>query len=146
MAVPTSLLALPISIKPQRGPVRGNEPAGEDFESSLRQVLQTSTVGGLPGQETVAESLGMSRRSLRRRLAGEGTSWRSVVQDVKFAKACERLLEGRNSVRELAGELGFSDSANFTRFFRGRTGFAPSQWREYVESTRARLAAPEARR
>jgi AraC-like DNA-binding protein len=141
MTFPTSLLALPISIKPPLGSVRAGEPAGEDFESSLRQVLRTVNVGGLPGQEIIAESLGMSRRNLRRRLAEEGTSWRSVVQDVKFAKACERLLEGRNSIRELAEELGFSDSANFTRFFRGRTGFAPSQWREYVESTRARGSA-----
>lgn len=145
VAIPTRLLALPISVKPLGDPARGGEPAGDTFEGSLRQVLRAFAVGALPDQEFVAESLGMSGRGLRRHLAAEGTSWRSVVQDVKFARAAERLLEGRNPIREIGEELGFSDTPNFTRFFRGRTGIAPGQWREHVESTQARLTLQEAR-
>jgi len=133
VAIPLPLLALPISIEPLCGPGPPGEPAGEDFESSLRQALRTFMVGGLPGQGVVAETLGMSGRTLRRRLGEERISWRSVVQDVKFSRAAERLLEGRTSVHEVAEELGFSDAAHFTRFFRARTGVAPSRWKAHVE-------------
>jgi AraC-like DNA-binding protein len=142
VVIPTRLLSLPISIKSLCGPVRGGKPAGEDFESSLRQVLRAHAVDGPPDQGFAAETLGMSGRNLRRQLAACGTSWRSVVQDVKFAKATERLLEGRIPVREVAEELGFTDTPNFTRFFRARAGIPPSRWREHVESERARLALP----
>jgi AraC-like DNA-binding protein len=137
LTIPLPLLALPISIKPLSRPGSASEPAGDDFESSLRQVLRLLMVGGLPDQDVVAGRLGMSGRSLRRQLAGEDTSWRSVVQDMKFTVASERLLGGRASVREVAEELGFSDTPNFTRFFRGRTGVAPSRWRSHVESAQA---------
>jgi len=130
VSFPTQLLALPISIRPLSRPGPAGEPAGKDFESSLRQVLLTSLAGGLPHQELIANILGLSSRSLRRRFKEEDTSWRSVVLDVKFERANERLLQGRTSMLEVAQELGFSDAA---RFFERRTGVAPSRWRAHVE-------------
>ena len=80
--------------------------------------------------------LGISPRSMRRDLAEEGTSWRTLVQDVNFARAVARLEEGRASVREIAEELGYSDAAHFARFFRSRAGVAPSAYRDEVEHAR----------
>ena len=136
VGIPSPLLALPISIEPLFDPGPPGEPAGEDFRTSLRQVLQMSMSEGLPAQDIIAEKLGMGGRSLRRRLALEGTCWRSIVQDVKFARASERLLKGGTAVHAIAQELGFSDPAHFTRFFRNRTGVPPIRWREHVESAR----------
>jgi AraC-like DNA-binding protein len=132
VALPTQLLALPISVEPLTEDGSRGEAAGDDFHGSLRQVLRASMVGGLPDLNVVAETLRMSGRSLRRRLTAEGTSWRSVVNDVKFAWADERL-KTPVSVHEVAQELGYSDPAHFTRFFKDRTGVAPSRWREHVE-------------
>jgi AraC-like DNA-binding protein len=92
--------------------------------------------GGLGSQDIVAETLGMSCRSLRRRLMEDGTTWRSVVQDEKFAKAAELLQRGNASVGQIARELGFSDPAHFTRFFRSRAGVVPSRWQRRVEQAR----------
>jgi AraC-like DNA-binding protein len=50
-----------------------------------------------------------------------------------FARATVRLREGRASVREVAEELGYSDTAHFTRFFRRRAGVPPSAYRAEVE-------------
>jgi len=89
--------------------------------------------GGLPGQEIASELLWTTPRTLRRRLAEEGTSWRRIVNDLKFARAVARLQEGRSSVGEIAEELGYTDTAHFTRFFRRRAGIAPSAYRAEVE-------------
>ena len=129
VSFPTQLLALPISIRPMSESSPAGVPVAKDFQSSLRQVLRTSLAGGLPNQDFIADILGISRRSLRRRLMEEDTSWRSVVLDVKFERANERLLQGRTSVVEISQELGYSDAAHFTRFFKHRTDVAPSRWR-----------------
>ena len=118
VAIPLPLLALPIAIRPLAGPgAEGASPA-PDFQGSLRQVLEPCFENGLPGQETAAEMLWTTPRTLRRRLAEEGTSWLAVVNDLKFARAVARLQEGRSSVREIAEELGYSDATHFARFSR----------------------------
>jgi AraC-like DNA-binding protein len=45
----------------------------------------------------------------------------------------ERLAKERRSVGEIAEELGYSDPAHFTRFFRRRAGVPPSAYREEIE-------------
>jgi AraC-like DNA-binding protein len=135
VALPTQLLALPISIQPLTDDGPTGEPAGDNFHGSLRQVLRAYRVGGVPEQHCVAETLRMSARSLRRRLEEEGTSWRAVVNDVKFAWADEQL-KRHVAVHEVAKRLGYADPAHFTRFFKHRTGVAPSRWRGHVERAR----------
>ena len=132
VAFPRRLLALPVSTQPLLDNFPAAERAARDFHGSLRQVLRASMAGGLPGQNDIAARLGTSRRSLRRRLAEEGHTWRSVVSDVKFAWAHEQLMRSVPA-GEVAEQLGFCDPAHFTRFFVNRTGTAPSRWREHAE-------------
>ena len=133
VAIPIPLLALPTAVLPSTAPGPSDEGAGEDFQNSLRQVLRASLMGELPNQEIFAHTLGMSSRSLRRRLMAEGTTWREVVHGVMFERASQRLLTEGISVLEVSQELGFSDVAHFSRFFGNRTGVAPSRWRDHVE-------------
>lgn len=132
---PRRLLALPVSIQPVPDNGLAGERAARDFHGGLRQVLRVSMPGGLPNQGDIAERLGTSGRSLRRRLAEEGHTWRSVVSDVKFAWAHEQLMRSLPA-GEVAEQLGYSDPAHFTRFFVSRTGVAPSRWREHAEQAR----------
>lgn len=136
LALPVPLLSLPVSIRWL--PTGGGEcePPAVDFQGSLRQVLSPLLVDGLPSQAIAAEMMWTSPRTLRRRLAEEGTTWHTVLNDLKFSMAVARLREGRSSVGEIAEELGYSDSANFTRFFRDRAGIPPSRYREETERAR----------
>jgi AraC-like DNA-binding protein len=129
LAIPLPLLSLPVSIDPHPGNAPEGEPPPQDFLDSMRRVLRHWIAVGLPSQEGAADRLEVSPRTLRRRLADEGTCWRALVHDALFAEAVTRLQEDA-SVRELAEELGFSDAANFTRFFRGRAGVPPSAYRD----------------
>jgi AraC-like DNA-binding protein len=135
MAIPAPLLSLPVTITTHSATGLEAQPPATDFQGSLRQVLEPLLTGGLPGQEAAAEMLWTSPRTLRRRLAEEGSSWHAVINDLKFRRAIERLQAGA-SVREVAEELGYSDAAHFTRFFRLRAGVPPSGWRRHVEHAR----------
>jgi AraC-like DNA-binding protein len=129
LAFPLPLLSLPVSIAPPPVAARGGDPPPEDFVDSLRRVVAHWIAVGLPAQESAAERLGVSPRTLRRRLAEEGTCWRDVVHEGLFACAVARLREDI-AVREVAAELGFANAENFTRFFRGHAGVPPSAYRD----------------
>jgi AraC-like DNA-binding protein len=141
LAIPVPLLALPIAIQPLAPPGAECASPAPDFQGSLRQVLEPCLEDGLPDQKTAAEMLWTTPRTLRRRLAQEDTAWRTVVDDVKFARAVDRLREGRASMREIAEELGYAAAAHFTRFFRRRAGVSPSAYRAEVARART-LARP----
>jgi len=136
LAIPVPLLSIPVAIRSHTAGGFELEPAATDFQGSLRQVLSPWLMGALPSQQLAADLLWTSPRTLRRRLAEEGATWRAFAQDLIFSRAVERLEEGRTSVRELAGELGYSSAEHFTRFFRSRAGVPPSAYREEIERGR----------
>lgn len=70
----------------------------------------------------VADQLGMQERTLRRRLAAEGTSFGAIVDEVRRKLALEYLQTTRMSVDDVAWKVGFSDSANLRRAIRRWTG------------------------
>jgi len=128
LAIPLELLSLPVPIVPASVEALDGEPSPQDFVASVRGAIAHSIAVGLPTQDQAAEQLQVSPRTLRRYLADGGTCWRALVQDALYAAAIARL-QRDVPVRELAEELGFSDTANFTRFFRTRAGVPPSVYR-----------------
>ncbi|MGO4329131.1 AraC family transcriptional regulator ligand-binding domain-containing protein [Cupriavidus sp. 2TAF22] len=83
--------------------------SGEVYQILMREP------GVFPGMETVAETLGMTSRTLRRHLGTEGTSFGAILDDVRFSLATEYLKTTRMSTDDIALLLGFSDGANFRR-------------------------------
>jgi AraC-like DNA-binding protein len=71
----------------------------------------------------IAADLGMSERTLRRRLAGAATSFQAVLDEV-LRSAAEDLLAAAH-VHEVAEALGYADAAAFRRAYRRWTGAPP---------------------
>lgn len=83
----------------------------------------------LRNQEAVAKALGISTRTLKRRLAEEQTTFSAVRDNWLHDRATTLLLNADLTVEGVAERLGYSDAANFTRAFVRWTGTTPSAWR-----------------
>jgi AraC-like DNA-binding protein len=78
---------------------------------------------------TVARSLAVSQRTLSRRLADEGTSFRNILDDVRREFACALLQDRSLSIGDIAFFLQYSEPAAFNRSFRRWTGRTPRAFR-----------------
>lgn len=106
------------------------DDAGEPtFADQVRSIVGEHLPSGAPAEAEVAAALGMSARTMRRRLAREETSYRKVLDDVRSAIARDYLETGSLSVADVAYLVGFSDVANFHRAFRRWTGITPGAFR-----------------
>jgi AraC-like DNA-binding protein len=77
----------------------------------------------------VAERLGMSERSFRRRLAEEGTTFAEILDDLRRRLAV-RYLDEAVSMKQIAWLLGYSESSGFNHPFKRWTGTAPGEARK----------------
>ncbi|GAA4749262.1 AraC family transcriptional regulator [Gordonia alkaliphila] len=94
-----------------------------------RELVEMLLPTGRCTVDQVASSLGVDRRTVHRRLAAEGASYSSVVDDTRAALAEHLVAAQRYSFTDVAMMLGFSSPSNFSRWFRGRFDCTPRQWR-----------------
>jgi AraC-like DNA-binding protein len=85
--------------------------------------------GGFRSLEQVADELATSPRTLKRLIAAGGTSFSTMLDDVRRDRALELLGTPDVTLARIADELGFSDTGGFIRAFRRWTGVAPGVYR-----------------
>ena len=103
---------------------------GLSAADQLRRYLLARHPSRIPDPSIAARDLGMSGRSLRRRLAAESTSYRALVRAILETHADHMLRDPKWSIQETAHALGFADAATFHRAFKRWTGRTPKEYRE----------------
>lgn len=98
----------------------------------VRAQLERMLQGDEPTLAGVASQLCMSERTLQRRLAQEGQTFRRVLDEMRRDVAQRSIATGKRNVTELAYLLGFEDSNSFYRSFRRWTGTTPESYRRTV--------------
>lgn len=99
------------------------------FVSQVSRVVTKRIGSGSLDISDAAHELGLSRRTLQRRLAREGTSFREVVR-LHRARIAESLLAtGATSVTTIAHHVGYGDATAFSRAFRSWHKFSPRAFR-----------------
>ncbi len=83
----------------------------------------------------VASQIGLTQRTLRRRLKEEGLSFRSLKEDYLLKKAEELLTESSLNIEAVALQLGYSDASNFRRALRRWKGQSPDEIRKLALSS-----------
>ena len=84
---------------------------------------------GTPNQETIAQSLNVSLRSLQRKLSNEETNFKTLLESTRRELALHYIRETHRSLGEITYLLGFSEPSNFTRAFKRWTGVSPIEYR-----------------
>ena len=82
----------------------------------------------------IARDLRMSARTLQRQLEQQGTSFDSVVEELRRTHALKSIGETQQSVVRVASGLGYADASSFRRAFRRWTGVSPAQYRAAVRT------------
>ena len=117
-------------------PPRVRDDADADLLRAVGRLIEGLAPAGELSLVRVAERLGLSPRSLQRRLSGSGASFERRVDAWRRAEARRRLEETGIPVAALARELGYGDPSHFIRAFRRWEETSPQAWR-------ARTAARE---
>jgi AraC-like DNA-binding protein len=117
---------------------RANEKIVQDYLArfdrssvamQVRARLTEQLSSGHATQDTVADALHMSLRSLQRRLKNEGTSYKGLLDETRRELAAHYMAESHLSINERTYLLGFSEPSNFSRAFRRWTGKSPTTYR-----------------
>jgi AraC-like DNA-binding protein len=95
----------------------------------LRTYLLSQPAGRVPDMAVAARGLGVSVRTLRRRLAEAGQSYRALTQEMQGERACMMLRNPDFTVQAVADVLGFTDTTAFHRAFRRWTGLTACEYR-----------------
>ena len=98
--------------------------AGADTATRTRRIVARGG-GGFRTLEEAARELGVSTRTLKRRLAAERTTYRALVDEARREHAILLLRDRGRSLEDVATQLGYSDAANFSRAYRRWTGKPP---------------------
>ena len=78
----------------------------------------------------IAQAMGLSRRTLVRRLESEGNRYQDLLDETRNELACWYLRQSSHSLSEIAERIGFRDQGNFARGFRRWQGLTPSEYRQ----------------
>ena len=93
---------------------------------AIRKQLRSGEVS----QSKIARELGMSERTLQRRLEAIGQTFASVIDGFKHEQAVKRLEDVTLPLAQVALDLGYADLTSFGRAFKKWTGQSPGKWRK----------------
>lgn len=108
----------------------------EDIAEQSSRLLWAYTPP--PSREQLADMMGMSTRTLARRLKAAGTSYAQLLRHVQSERARNYLRHTTTPIAEIAERMGYADPAAFTRAFQGWTGLTPARWRRVRDAGAAK--------
>jgi AraC-like DNA-binding protein len=104
--------------------------AATDVPAQVRKALIGVMDGGDSGIEAIAKRLGMSTRSVQRRLSDEQTSYNDLLAEVRQEFAKRYLARGTMTASEVAYLIGFTEPPAFFKAFKRWTGLTPREFQE----------------
>lgn len=97
------------------------------FSSSIQDLIYDEAMGISPLSD-ILEKIGISERSLQRKLESEGTNFRELVDKIRCEKAIQLIKNPSLSLENIANHLGYTNTKNFSRAFKRWTGKSPRRY------------------
>ncbi len=101
----------------------------QSIHEQVKWILRRLLSGSRPDVAMVAKELGMSERTLQRRITEEGTTFRQLLNQTRHELVQEYLADESVEIAEAAFLLGYEDVNSFYRAFRSWAGKTPAEWR-----------------
>ena len=98
---------------------------------------------GVTGIEETAQEIGLSVRTLKRRLRENGKTYTAVVNSRRHYWAEKLLAETNTPISDTARTLGYRHLSNFTRAFTRQAGLPPQAFRQRASISRINALLPE---
>lgn len=108
----------------------GIEVSGNRIVADIEQLIRDALPSGIPSIGKVSKHIGMSSRTLTRRLAESGIPFRELIHKTQESMARNLLLNTSRSMAEIAFQTGFSEQSAFSRAFKRWTGQSPAEYRK----------------
>jgi AraC-like DNA-binding protein len=105
------------------------EPSAGSFADEIARALASTLGSGLLRIDGIGALLGVSTRTIQRRLRTEGTTFAVVLQQLRRRHAEGLLRDRRMTIEQVAGHLGYSEASTFYRAFRRWRGTSPGAFR-----------------
>jgi len=122
---PTLLATLEQQAASVMAELQEKHPIVMQTRSLLRNLMEED----LPRRDKVATELGMTERTLQRRLQEAGTGYQQLLDDLRREVATNWLRTTNIPVNDIAARLGFSEARSFHRRFKAWTGMTPGEYR-----------------
>ena len=103
-------------------------PATDDLIMRVRQIILEQN-NELWDEDTVAQRLNITSRTLRNQLRRAGTHYQSILDSLRKQISQDDLLHSTLNIEEIAEHVGYSDARSFRRAFKKWTGQTPVEYR-----------------
>lgn len=108
---------------------KGIEVSAFKVVTDVEHLIKDALPSGIPSIGRIGAHMGMSSRTLTRRLSESGMSFRALVKQTQEKISKDLLQNSSSTVSEIAFQTGFSEQSAFSRAFKRWTGQAPLEFR-----------------
>lgn len=108
----------------------GIQIGSNKLEANLRQLIQDALPSGIPAIDDISKQVGLSSRTLSRRLAASQLNFRELLQSTIEEQAKFLLQNSENTIQQIAFQTGFSEQSAFNRAFKRWTNLSPLEFRK----------------
>jgi AraC-like DNA-binding protein len=105
------------------------ELTGQDWVELVRRTTLGLLLTGNCSRQAVADDLGISPRTLNRKLAQAGASFLELADYTRFMASRVLIKDTDMPLGEIAQVLGYADPSSFCRAFKRWSGVSPAEWR-----------------
>jgi AraC-like DNA-binding protein len=116
--------------------------SGQTLGDRVKATVKRLLAGQRPSIQDVARRLGLSSRTLQRRLTDDGVTFQGLVEGARRELARHYLGQATLELNETAYLLGYEDANSFFRAFQQWEGTSPGEWRNRNRPGRALASSP----